>query len=238
VSSVSPCGRTTCPVPDPSPKRLAHLRTVTIAAGTELRRGVKTSHPDAARLVPGLGRTRFAPLDGVSHAYVARTTFAALLESALHEAAPPAPRVYEAQLALWTVQTVALTDDVRLVDLRDAELARAGIGRAELVATTAQHYPCTRRWARALHGRSIGAQMTQGLLWHSRQSELHALALDGRPALQELIDEHPAEVAILWAPPGPADILTTVAAGLGPLDAGPGRAYIDDLVALLGIVSQ
>jgi RES domain len=238
VSPVGPCGNKNCPVPEPTAKRLARLRTVTIPAGTPLRRGVKATHPDPSELVPGVGSTRFAPLDGVRHAYVARTTFATLLESALHEASPPAPRIYEAQLAMWMERTVLLARDVRLVDLRDAELNRAGIDRAELVATTADHYPCTRTWAQALHGRSIGARMTHGLLWHSRQRELHALALRGRPALRELIDEHPAEVGVLWAPPASTDVLITGPGGLGTLDAGAGRDYIDDLVALLGIVCQ
>lgn len=238
MSAVAACGLGACPVPEPSTFALRHLRTTVVTAGAPLRRGVRAAHPDPTRLVPAVGDTRFAPLHGVRHAYVATTTFAALLESAFHEAASPAPRIYEAQLAIWTERAVQLTADLRVIDLRDAELARVGLERSQLVATAAAHYPCTRRWAQALHGRSIGGQMTHGVIWHSRQTELYARALGSRPALQDLIDEHPAEVAVLWAPPAPANLLAATGAGLGPLDTGAGRDYVDDLVALLGIVAQ
>jgi len=59
-----------------------------------------------------------------------------------------------------------------------------------------------------------------------------------RPALQELIDEHPAEVAVLWLPPAVASPLRATGEGMGPLDRGEGERYVTDLVALLGIVSQ
>ena len=124
------------------------------------------------------------------------------------------------------------------MDLRDPELARVGIERGELVSTTAAHHPCTRAWAQALRGRTCDGQVVCGALWDSRQRELHARALGHRPALADLVEGHPAEVAVLWAPPAPTPLLAAVDGGLGPLDRGPGHAYIDDLVALLGIVSH
>jgi hypothetical protein len=120
-----------------------------------------------------VGATRFAPLQAASHIYVATTSFAALLESALHDAAPPEPQLPQAVLALWAEASVALREDVRLIDLRDTELARLGIAREALVSTSAAHYGCTRAWANHLRGRVIGGQPTHGLLWHSRQAELH-----------------------------------------------------------------
>lgn len=167
--------------------------------------------------------------------YVAETSFAALLESALHDATPPAPRVRSATLAHWVESQVELTADVRLIDLRDVELDRLGIGRHQLVATGAVHYPCTRAWARRLHGRAIGGQPTHGLVWQSRQAELHARALDHRPALRDLVSMHPVDVAVLWSPPAPAGLLAPGPDGLGPLDVGAGRAYVADLAAELGI---
>jgi hypothetical protein len=225
-------------VPEPTDNALRRLRTTTFAAGTRLRRGRKHAHSSAVGFVPALGDTRFAPLDGVGHLYVAGTTFAALLESAFHDAAPPAPRIAEAQLRLWAEDAVILAGEVRLIDLRDPALARLGIARAHLVATSAAHYPCTRVWAQVLHGRHVGGHPTHGLLWHSRQAELHAQALVRRPALRDLIDEHPAEVTIVWSPPAPQDLFIPAPHGLGPLDAGAGRRYVDDLAALLGIMSQ
>lgn len=234
----APCGRPACPVPDPEPGLLRRLRTVVWSGGMLLRRGHTTAYPDPTQLVPGTGNTRFAPLDGVSQVYVAATTFAALLESALHDAAPPAPRIPIAVVARWAEAEVRLARDVRLIDLRDPQLDRLGIPRSSLPATPAAHYPCTRRWAHALHGRRIGGQPTHGLLWHSRQAELHARALTDRPALRELLDTHPAEVAILWAPPATQPLLDPTGGGLGRLDRDAGDRYVTDLVALLGIVSQ
>lgn len=235
---VGACGLSSCPVPEPTGTTLQRLRTATLGSGTCLRRGRRRNQANPAEFAPALGDTRFAPLVGIGHLYVAATTFAALLESAFHDAAPPAPRIAEAQLPLWVEDAVILAGPVRLIDLRDPELARLGIARDHLVATSAAHYPCTRAWAQVLHGRHVGGQMTHGLLWHSRQTELHARALVGRPALRELIDEHPAEIAVLWSPPAPEGLLRAASQGLGRLDAGDGRRYVDDLEALLGIVSQ
>ncbi len=238
MTSVAACGRDDCPVPRPDAALLRRLRTRALPAGTLLRRGHKVTHPDPSALVPSHGNTRFAPLDGTSHVYVATTTFAAMLESAFHDAAPPEPRIPLALLAQWREAEVELRQEVRFIDLRDDELNRLGVDRSALVTTSAAHYPCTRVWARALHGRRVGGYDTHGLVWHSRQAELHAHAMHHRPALQELIDEHPAQVAVLWSPPATASLLRATGKGLGPLDRGEGERYVTDLVALLGIVSQ
>ncbi|MGH3443664.1 MAG: RES domain-containing protein [Nitriliruptorales bacterium] len=217
---------------------LRHLRTTTWPAGLPLRRGHKRRHPDPTALVPAKGDTRFAPLDEIDHVYLARTTFAALLESAFHDAAPPAPRLPEAVIALWSEAEVVLRADVRLIDLRDPALTELGLDRSQLTATTAAHYPCTQVWAQRLRGRHVGGHPTHGLVWHSRQLELHAGAAAKRPALTELLDEHPAEVAVVWSPPATSDLLASGAGGLGRLDTGTGRTYVDDGIALLQIVSQ
>jgi hypothetical protein len=225
-------------VPQPVDTLTRRLRTTVLPAGYKLRRGRNIAYPDPTKLVPGVGDTRFAPLPDVHHAYLATTTFAALLESAFHDATPTAPRIPEAVLAKWTEDAVELRSDLRLIDLRDGELDRLGIERSQLVATSAAHYPCTRRWAAVLHGRRIGSHGTHGLIWHSRQTELHARALSHRPALSDLVDEHPAEVIVVWSPPAQRTVLTADQGGLGPLGTGRGRHYVDDLVALLSIVSQ
>ena len=238
MTPVAACGSPTCPVPQPEPSLLRRLRTTTLAAGAVLRRGHKTAHPDATALVPGVGDTRFAPLDGIAHTYLAATTFAALLESAFHDAAPPDPRIPVALLGHWSEAQVVLRHDVRLIDLRDGELDRLEINRSGLVATSAAHYRCTRRWAQALHGRHVGGHITHGLTWHSRQTELHARAMASRPAVRELLDTHPAEVSVLWSPPASSTLLIATGEGLARLDRGDGERYVTDLVALLGIVSQ
>ena len=210
------------------------LRTVVWPTGLRLRRGHKIEHPPEA-LVPGLGDTRFAPYAGTAHAYVASTTFAALLESALHDTGTDAPRIRRAQLALWAEVEVALQREVRLVDLRDDELERVGLDRNALVDTSPTHYACTRRWAAPLVGHHIGGRAVHGLLWHSRQAELRARAITHRPALQEVIDQHPTEVAVLWSPPAPDPLLRDTGGGRGPLLSGEGAAYVADMAAFLEI---
>lgn len=237
MSPVGRCGLDDCPVPEPDPSILKKLRTRVLAAGTVLHRGVKQDHPDTTQL-PGLGNTRFAPLEGVAHAYVATTAFAALLESAFHEATPPDRRIYQWQIHAWLEGCVALAEGVRLVNLGDGELDRLGIARAQLVATDANHYPCTRAWAEVLHGRSVGGQMTDGVVWDSRQTELQAEGLADRPALAELVTELPATVAVIWSPPAGEQVLTVADGGLGPLNDPDATGYIDDLVATLGIVVE
>lgn len=91
-------------------------------------------------------------------------------------------------LALWAEAEVSLTTQVRLIDLRDPALARLGLDRDALVATSGAHYPCTRRFAEQLHGRVIGGHVTHGVVWHSRQADLHTRAMTGRPAVRDLLD--------------------------------------------------
>lgn len=238
MSPVARCGLGDCPVPKPSPALLRRLRTRVLRAGTVLHRGVKQAHPDTTALVPGMGDTRFAPLPGVAHAYVATTAFAALLESAFHEAVPPDRRIYLAQLGAWLEGRVAVAGDLRLIDLGDTELERLGLDRTQLVATDALHYPCTRAWAEALHGRHVGGHATHGLVWESRQTELQAAAIADRPALSELVTELPATVAVIWSPPAYPAVLEEAPGGLGPLDEPAAARYVDDLAATLGIVIE
>lgn len=231
-----PCGRANCPVVDPTPERLRRLRTTVLSSGTRLRRGHATAHPDPTELVPGLGNTRFAPLVGAAHTYVAVTSVAALLESAFHSAAPPAPRIAVASLRRWSESQVVTTQDLRLVDLRDSQLSRLGVSRDQLVATAPAHYPCTRRWASALHRRAVGGHPAHGLMWESRQAEATTAALTVRPAVRELMGTAPSDVAVIWAPPAATGILAAGDAGLGPLDRGEGLTFVLDLAAALNIV--
>ena len=231
-----PCGYPDCPVADLTPERLRALASTVWPAGTPLRRGHKSAFPDSAALVPGVGDTRFAPLGDTDHVYVATTSVAALLESALHDATPPDPRIRTAQLGMWRESAVRLTQPARLIDLRDEQLDRLGIDRSELVATSAIHYRCTRRWAAALRGRHIGGYPTTGAVWNSRQIELHARAIAHRPAVQELLTTSSAEVAVIWADRGaPTSLEADPIGGLGPLSAGPGLDFTIDLGATLQI---
>ena len=230
-----PCGSASCPVPQKPPAR---LRSIVWPEGTRLHRGHKRAYP-AHELVAGRGATRFAPQRGASHVYVATTEIGALSESALHDAGPPFPRVQMPTLQEWSASVVELRHEVRLFDLRDSELERLGIGREQLVATLPVHYACTRAWASSLVGRSVGGHQAHGLVWHSRQAELRARAIEHRPALARLLSEHPTEGAVVWSPPAPGRLLESVPGeGLGPLHDGEGWRFIEDLLGLLGIVSD
>lgn len=231
----APCGSASCPVPHRPPTR---LRSTVWPAGARLHRGHKHTYP-AHELVPGTGTTRFAPQRGSAHVYVASTEIGALLESALHDAAPPHPRIQVPTLAAWSASIVELRHDVRLFDLRDPELDRLGLGRDQLVSTPPVHSACTRRWASHLVARHVGGQQAHGIVWHSRQAELHARAQEHRPAFARLLSDHPTEVAVVWSPPAPPRLLEhTAGEELGRLDQGEGWAFVEDLLGLLSIVAD
>lgn len=226
-----------CPVPDPDEVDLRHLTSMVLPAGTPLRRAHKRRYPahqpvPASEALPEPVRmTRFAPVPGVAHAYVARRQIAALLEAVLHDVVPGAPRIRWPQLEHWSLSHVALRRDLRLIDLRDPALAALDLERDQLVSTDPGHYPCTRAWADRLHGRHVGGKPTYGLIWHSRQAEIHA-DQGVRPILADVLVGEQAEVAVLW----PADVrpLLDLHAGPWPLDEGRGLELVRDVANLLG----
>lgn len=226
-----------CPVPHPADVDLRGLASVTLAAGIPLRRGHKSRYqpgepaPARADLPPATQMSRFAPLRNQPHLYVARREIAALLESTLHSLVPDSPRIHWPQLVHWSLSHVTLRRKVRLIDLRDPALAALGLHRRQLVATDAAHHPCTRLWAERLLGRHIGGKPTFGLLWHSRQAEIHATQ-GVRPLLADVLVGEQAEVAVLWPAPG-QDLLTGEGTTM-PLASGRGLALVHDLAILLG----
>ena len=228
-----PCGDPGCPVPDPATIDLRRLRSITWDRDdSPLWRSMRAD-ADPAALVDGHGDTRFAPLAGTAHVYLARNRATALLETTFHEAAGPDPTIYRHQLRDRQVAPVALRSPVRLVDLRDAQLERLGLTRTQLVDTTARHYPCTRRWAAALQLRHVGGRPVAGCVWHSRQADLHRRANAGGLAA-DLLVHRPVEVAVLWHPAGPSRPLRR-AGDPEPLlvDGDPARIVVE-LSALIG----
>lgn len=183
---------------------------------------------------PGSGDTRFAPLPNTSHGYFGATRTVSLLESALHAASGPDPTIYLAELAPFTVTEVELTADVRLSDLRDNELGRLGLRRSALVDSLPLHYPCTRIWAERLQFRRPGGYHRGGILWHSRQADLHARAHPGG-LLADVLHHSPVEVGVLWHPAGPGSpLVTTGAAEPLVVDGRPSR-LVTELSAVTGI---
>lgn len=227
-----PCGQADCPVAEPAPGLLRHLRMVTLDPGGQWWRGSR--HPAASLAPDRTGNTRFAPLEGARHGYFGATRTVALLESALHEASGPEPTIFVAKLASYAIRGVTLTSTLRLADLRDPELERLGVHRPALVDTTPQHYPCTRMWAARLHGRHAGPHRLQGILWHSRQADLHRRAQSGG-LLADVLVHTPAEVGVVWHPPGPAKPFAAVG-DPEPLvvDGAPSR-LATELSAAIGV---
>ncbi len=230
--STSPCGLARCPVAEPDPERLRRVRTVVEPAGTVLFRGVRRRHA-ADALVPGAGDTRFAPLPDTRHAYVSASRTAALLESALHEISGTDPTIYLAQLAEWSLAAVTLTTGLRLFDLRDHELRRLGVARHQLVDTDPAHYQCTRRWAAALQHRRVGGHVVAGILWHSRQADLHTRSRSGGLA-GDVLAHRTVEVAVVWSPPAPSRPFKRSGGRVPLLRDGVPVRLVQELAVLLG----
>jgi len=223
----------TCPDPPGCPVRpalpLAELRVVVLDGGVPLFRCYDGTY-GYDETNPGYGDARFSPFDDATGArvpvlYAAQTPAAALLETVFHDVHHDAARViYGACLVEQLLAHVALPAPLTVVDLRDPELARLAITRAELVSTPAEHYPCTRRLARAVHGARIGHTVrAQGLLWHSRQAELAG----GVAEVLVVFGDRYTTTRGSWPrrPPGSQNLWE-----------GPGREQIDEIAEQLDAV--
>ena len=171
--------------------------------------------------------TRFAPFgnnqgEPVATMYMAQTPEAALLETVFHDVSQGAERlIYEHTLAERLLSRVLAPAAATLLDLRDPVLHALGVHRMQLVTSTAEHYPCTRRVAKALHNSTTDVA---GLIWHSRQAELA-----GRTPSEVVIlfgDRYPHERG-LWLRRSP---------GSQNLFEGSGRLLVDELAVELDAV--
>jgi RES domain-containing protein len=170
--------RTNCPVPSPGSVDLRRLRIVRVSAGTTFHTSYRSRHWPALFNPSTSGDARFSPLEiggvVVATMYLARTQTVALLETSFHDVHQTAARHISEPLQLAGRGVVALSAPVSLplVDLRDDELARLGLDRAQLVSTSPEHYSCTQEWGAALRSRRIGPISPVGILWRSRVAEL------------------------------------------------------------------
>jgi RES domain len=218
-----------CPDPDGCPvvAELPPVPGVWLDAGVPLYR-VYSTRWGYDEFNPGLGDTRFAPFDAaatgarVPTMYLAGDEIGALLETVFHEVHHQLPRrIYEKDLRRFGLAHVRVPRRLWLADLRDPALAAAGVRREQLVSTPAEHYPCTRRVARDVHGREIDGREVAGLLWHSRQAELLAT--------------RPTEVCVLFGDVAGTGRGSWVLTGPGVrnLFEGPGRVLVDVLAEQL-----
>ncbi len=177
---------------------------------------------------PGFGDTRFAPFDDadgvrVPTFYAADSLAAALLETSLHDVTGMKPRLVSEHALLGKHHArLVPPEPLRLADLRDSSLQTLNIPRQAAVTSSQEHYPCTRRVAKAMHS---GPQQAAGIMWHSRQAELN-----GQPA---------AVTAVLFCDRVPvhrgAWTLAQQPGASGPLLEGHGRLILDKLAVELGV---
>lgn len=210
-----------CQVPNPSDVNLRRLRLARLPAGVVFHAAYRRSHWPGLFNASGVGNARFSPLAvggaTVPTLYGATTQTVALLESCFHAVHELATRLISEPLDLAPRGLVALSVPalLPLIDLSNDALARLGLTRAQLVATTPEHYACTREWAVTLHGRRIGGVLPVGLLWQSRIAEL---AQEDSLLLGDLLSVA-SDVFVLFGDRVPPD----------PAAWSPGDPHYDDL---------
>ena len=229
-----------CPVPDPSSKDLRRLRILRVEAGATFHTAFPRSRWPALFNDTLRGNARFSPLqvEGavVPTMYGAATQTVALLETAFHDVHESGTRIVSEslQLARRGLATLTTPVDLPFVDLTNSGLKRLGLRRDELVATTPEHYACTREWATVLHGRRIGPVTPAGIMWQSRVAEL---AGADSPLLADLLPLAD-RVWVLFGDRVPMD---PGAWRPGPplhqdLVAGPGRLLAERIAEQIGAV--
>ncbi len=224
----------------PSPFRPKAIRSRVLAAGTEWRNVTDVDHALDIFNSSGRGHARFSPLADdagvpVPYLYVARQPVAAMLETVFHNVwGVAARRVGHSEIKRRVLRTIRFDTDVRVVDLHDSELARHGIGRHQLVSTSAEHYDCTQQWGAALCGASIGGQKTHGMAWQSRMVELAQSA--SSPLMQTMFVGDQTDVAVLYRVAGHPRETEFEVLEVEPLDSGSGRALVLELADLIGAV--
>lgn len=164
-----------CPVASPADLG-GPVRVMELPAGTRLYR-VYDGTWGYDEPNPGIGDARFSPFDAadghrVASMYFGETPIGVLLETVFHDVHPSATRlVYENELREMLLAHVETPVPLRLADLRDQALAEKNLRREQAVSCSSEHYPCTRLLAQHIHGQG-DPEPVNGMLWHSRQSEL------------------------------------------------------------------
>ena len=226
-----------CPRPQSGPVAISQLRslahdgrlpTASPAPGSSWSR-IHHARYGYAEPNPGYGDSRFAPFDAaddghrVPTLYLAEAPEATLLETALHGVLEWAHHEV-AELGLLGLHHAQLLPPAGLTfaDLRHPQLQLLGLERSHLASSSAEHYPCTRAVAKAVHA---SKQALDGVLWHSRRT-----GLNGRP---------PAEVMVVFADRRSTSrrkwSLAPHVHASGSLLEGAGRLWLDELADQLDI---
>ncbi len=156
--------------------------------------------------------------------YLAETLSAALLETVFHnvDTTSVGGVVAHRDLHGRLHAQILPPRPLQLFDLRDPELHRHGIERAQVATSSAEHYPCTRTIGQIAHQYEGNVD---GLLWHSRQAEQHGF--------------ESAEVALLFCDRVTATRRTWKLAetqdALGALLEGSGLTLVNSIAVKLGL---
>lgn len=224
-----------CPVASPMASRVAQVATYAMPAATSLSRAHKHRYAGDSMTPAGApGDSRFSPLPEVAHAYVARHSTCALLETAFRHVTSGNRTIYWPNIEPWAVSAVATRELLDLADLRDPELDRMGISRGSLVAAPPRHHACTRQWARALHDAGY-----DGIIWHSRQADLHRAHVAAASLAAQLLEHTAIEVAVVWSPPAPVSPFRPVGSTHRLVDQdGDVAVFVYDWASLLGVAVE
>lgn len=237
-----PCPPQDLDCPDPTGCTVAELQTLAVSGRVHTVTSPASRHwfrvYDArdghSQPNTGHGDTRFAPFDELSTGlrvptlYIAESLAGALLETSLHDVHVRTPRVVAERSLLGKLHAqVVPPRGLELADLRDPRLSALGLTRENVASSSAEHYPCTRRVARAIYAGPSGAAGSgpDGIIWHSRQAEL-----TGRP---------PEEVAVVFTDRVPSGRdawqLAPQRQASGSLLEGVGRLLLDELADELDV---
>lgn len=193
-------GLPSCPVVDLDDVDLRRVRTTEVRADQVFHRSIPDGFP-LESLNPSPKQGRFSPVPGTAFAYLGGSHTVALLESVFHEVTPsPTSRAIYRDLHLRgrVVGTVVTDRNLRVIDLRDGELERLDIDRAQLITTGSEHYPCSTAVAARLLQLTPGHQPVQGIVWGSRVAEI---ARSGSELLGDLLHDPVSEALVVYGDP-------------------------------------
>lgn len=157
----------------------------------------------ATEFNPGKGQGRFSPIvnfesQNIPTLYGGENLPVALMETVLHDLPTPCENapVELSVLNKLAHSQISPKKDIQLVDLNPRFMKKHGITHAELIGSSASHYPDTRKWAEKVHDDNPDAK---GIQWSSRQHGDKAVMLFGDRIgandLEVTIDSEPASTS-------------------------------------------
>lgn len=188
-----------------TPKANANLsaRLVTWPKGKKIER-IHSCRFGATEFNPGKGHGRFSPVNDIQGnsiptLYGGENLSVALMETILHDLPTPCK---DAPIALSILEILARsqilpTEDIHLVDLNPRFMKKHGITQNDLLGSSADNYPETRKWAEKVH---TDNPLAQGIQWASKQHGDKAIMLFGdridRKGFYAIIDCEQASTSI------------------------------------------